>query len=334
MDYSVSHQAHDHGNLIEATLVKNVITLGRGSVSKAVVSGRVETLAKIVEALPKGTNPILQTARPTGWQEMIYSKNAEGVLYVMARGTPDAVTITIWGTRREEVQTTSWAMEKIILPPEKHLVQLLTKRNETIELYQLNNRIDPLVRTNYSEDVLVAFDRIVADIKEEKPRGRIAILHGEPGTGKTNLIKAIMEATHDTQHVIVPADVLPDLAGPDFVRALIEGKDDEKRMVLTVEDADSCLTRRTEDTQADIANVLNLADGIIGSLLDVYIIATTNQKEIDIDKALLRPGRLSVMASVGALSASEANTAFMRLTGRPGPFDRETTLAEVYAKAR
>jgi ATP-dependent 26S proteasome regulatory subunit len=68
--------------------------------------------------------------------------------------------------------------------------------------------------------------------------------------------------------------------------------------------------------------------------LDLRIIATTNAKKVQIDEAILRPGRLCVYCSVGHLPAKQAGEVFRRLTGSEQEFGEKTTLAEVYRLAR
>ncbi len=51
--------------------------------------------------------------------------------------------------------------------------------------------------------------------------------------------------------------------------------------MLIVEDADECLVQRGSDNMSTIASVLNISDGILGSILDVRVLATTNaEKEV------------------------------------------------------
>lgn len=93
-----------------------------------------------------------------------------------------------------------------------------------------------------------------------------------------------------------------------------------------------------------IQSLLNLGDGILGSLLDIRIVATTNADELRLDKAVTRPGRLSKMIDVNVLDPLTAQRIFRRLlpdadfpveiNGSTNPKDFNVTLAEVYALAR
>jgi SpoVK/Ycf46/Vps4 family AAA+-type ATPase len=86
-----------------------------------------------------------------------------------------------------------------------------------------------------------------------------------------------------------------------------------------------------------IGDLLNYADGIIGSIIDFRIIATTNAKEVEIEEALMRPGRLSKHVHIGYLSFEEANNIYIRLIdadeNAPRLDSGKYTLADVYAAA-
>lgn len=195
-----------------------------------------------------------------------------------------------------------------------------------------------IVRANYTDDVLVAFDTIIADLKSPDPKGRLSIFNGPPGTGKTYLIRAILQAADNSICVVVPPSLLEQLSSPSVIPSLIElrkqkGKD--VPIVFLVEDADDCLVNRGEGNMSTISAVLNLCDGILGSLLDIRVIATTNADKMRIDDALIRPGRLSAHVEVQALDLDKANEILKRL--KPDltlPEGNRFTLAQVYNIAK
>jgi len=207
-----------------------------------------------------------------------------------------------------------------------------------------------LERGNYEDVVLKGFDRIVADLSSAAPAGRIAILDGKPGSGKTFLVRGLLDAVKDVVFVIVPANLVTQLAQPGMIPALVSLHQSRggKPMVFLIEDADECLAPRMGDNMSAVSVMLNLGDGILGQLLDVRIVATTNAHHQEIDEAIKRPGRLSAMLHVGYLSAEKAGEVYERLTGKPARvypdmtnpldskplFNSKTSLAEVYQMAR
>ena len=108
----------------------------------------------------------------------------------------------------------------------------------------------------------------------------------------------------------------------------------EGPVVFILEDGDNVLTPRGKENLSLISTLLNFTSGILGSMLDIRAIATTNSPTKDIDPALMRPGRLSAHVTVGPLSTEQAIKIFKRLTGKKDGVTHATTLAQVYRDAR
>jgi len=127
------------------------------------------------------------------------------------------------------------------------------------------------------------------------------------------------------------------LSGPEFTLCLIHQREADKPLTLILEDADDCLIAREKNTaaKASLSALLNLSDGIMGATLDLRVIATTNQELGDIDRAILRPGRLLERVHVGLLTAPQASEVFARLSdGKTKKYRALTALAQVYEDAR
>ena len=81
--------------------------------------------------------------------------------------------------------------------------------------------------------------------------------------------------------------------------------------------------------------MLNATDGILGEMMDLRILSTTNASHNEIEPALLRTGRVSAHVEVGQLSPEEAQNAYASLKGaKPCAITEKVTLAEIYALAR
>jgi len=179
-----------------------------------------------------------------------------------------------------------------------------------------------LCRENYTSEVLVGLDMIEKSLLDPNPAGRISLLEGPPGTGKTRAVTAMLAALcNQARVVIVPSHMVADLSGPNLIGTLIGYPGPT---VLVLEDADSAMLSREAASEKDkdlntgaLASLLNLSDGLIGSLIDLRIVATTNAKVQEIDPALLRPGRLLCRTHLGNLNRTTAAKIVDRETGLP-----------------
>lgn len=215
-----------------------------------------------------------------------------------------------------------------------------------LSLSSIGNAGIPLVIDNYTPTVQADYKYAVKDLQSQSPSGRIVIMKGTPGTGKTHLVRALLLEVPDAMFVLISPDVVKNLAGPELLPLLMNYRGNSTGpIVLILEDADKCLVSRETDKEdiSSIQAILNLGDGILGSLLDLRIVATTNAAEFKMDPAILRPGRLSKMLDVTPLDFNTARGVFTRLVPdvkelpeklRAETLKFEMTLAEVYALAR
>jgi hypothetical protein len=218
----------------------------------------------------------------------------------------------------------------------------------------------PLVRENYEDKIVEGFDYIVNNLTNNNPLGKLVILSGNPGTGKTFFIKGLIDAiSKRSMCVILPAQLITELDGPSLVPVLLEHKyngrwdlDDDccdnpvgvnddsspksatKPIVFIAEDCDHYLVPREGANSSLISGLLNYTDGIMSDMLNIRFIATTNAPHLMIDAALKRPGRLLKHCFVGNLPVDQANDIYSRLTNGEGTefFDEEVSLAEIYAR--
>lgn len=195
-----------------------------------------------------------------------------------------------------------------------------------------------LSRDNYIPSAMDDYDHIVMDLKSVSPCGRVVVMNGLPGTGKTFLIRALLDSCPQATFVMIQPHMVPQLADPGLVSSIMGLKRNrpEGPIVFVVEDADSCLATRSVDNISAISAILNFGDGIFGSMLDVRIIATTNAKAEDLDDAIVRPGRLCRRLDLGELDGEQAKRVYLRLTDKELKCHKadKFTLAEIYRLAR
>lgn len=228
-------------------------------------------------------------------------------------------------------------------------IYAIIRQGMHLGLSSIGNAGIKLVDGNYTPAVMEDYRFIIKDLRSSAPSGRLVLMRGSPGTGKTHLIRAMLLEVPDAMFVLISPDMVTNLAGPELLPLLMSHRHGTGPIILVLEDADQCLVSRDKDNIASVQSLLNLGDGILGSLLDLRIVATTNAHELHLDEAIGRPGRLSKMLEVGPLDISTARSVFTRLLPEAKLPDELTkkfkeesvtsagykmTLAEVYSVAR
>jgi hypothetical protein len=129
-------------------------------------------------------------------------------------------------------------------------------------------------------------ENIVENLK--KNESGLFLFHGEPGTGKTTYIKHLSSQVRRDM-IYVPVAFIDSIVDPSFLPSLLR----KRHCVLVIEDAEKALLARDPgDASSFVSTILNITDGIMGNVFNIAIIATYNSPRQDIDKALLRKGRL------------------------------------------
>ncbi len=193
-----------------------------------------------------------------------------------------------------------------------------------------------LIEANYTKDALEGYNHITDCMSSQDPCGRLILLQGPPGTGKSYMIRSLVSNMKST-FIVVGSHMIAELSGPAILPVILScvDTDDPKPITFILEDSDIALSHRKNGGVAELSGLLNLGDGLLGEMMDIRIIATTNAELLDLDPAVTRPGRMCQHVNLKPFHPKEANALYASMVGKEATdLHKHATLAEIYRMAR
>lgn len=167
------------------------------------------------------------------------------------------------------------------------------------------------VARNYPPRVRNALTELFS-LQRPRNRGKLVLWHGEPGTGKTTALRAMIREwkewanAHyiaDPERLFADTGYLTEVISPGFGSA--ESAGGQWRLVIA-EDSDEYLKASARrESGAALGRLLNMSDGILGQGTNALIVLTTNERLDRLHPALTRPGRCLAEVEFARFSVEE-----------------------------
>lgn len=170
--------------------------------------------------------------------------------------------------------------------------------NRKVQLLDWAESVDK----NYPKSVLTQLEQL-KHLTTPIEGGKIILLHGKPGTGKTSFLRSLSMHWTDwchTSYITDPENFLG-AAGAmiqvitwDYDQYISEDiPDGDGYMLLIIEDADELISAdaKNRTSQGALARLLNIGDGLLGQSAKLLICITTNVDINNLHSAVSRAGR-------------------------------------------
>ena len=225
--------------------------------------------------------------------------------------------ISVWAVNPEEAQAEfqkwwdrySIKPKRERTPPNFEIITFGDGRpgTESVEVVSAFPRLDHDLALHYGADFPAWLSQYRQTLR--RCRSGLTIFRGEPGTGKTTLLRHLISNLRRTHRFYyLPTDNHEMITSPkmaDFWSSENRRHSGLKKVVI-LEDAESLLMQRSGDNRAALSNVLNVADGLLGEFLNLHLVCTINCEINQLDPAIIRSGRLLDSWQFRKLTAAEA----------------------------
>ena len=165
------------------------------------------------------------------------------------------------------------------------------------------------IEDNYSSEIVESTNKLVDLVKSQRFVGKIIVLQGDPGSGKSYWIKSFMREIKESNFhpvIVLEADKFFSSIAT-YYEVLDKFAEDRKNLVFIFEDSGRFFDRNAQMEKGNMVSVmLNITDGLISSGRRDLFLFSFNQDLGTLDKALIRDGRCLGRLKFGLFDKNKA----------------------------
>lgn len=180
-------------------------------------------------------------------------------------------------------------------------------------------QLDVDIDKNYNDDFKKPYEKICKIIEEDN-KSSLMLFYGDPGTGKSSIIKHLIAKYKSKEFIFLDGSLLASVGQDKIMSYFLENNN----TIFILEDCEKVLVNRDHYNNPVISILLNITDGIISDVLGIKLICTFNTAISQIDKALTRKGRLSLKYEFKPLAKEKAS----KILGHE--VNKDMPLSEIY----
>jgi energy-coupling factor transporter ATP-binding protein EcfA2 len=182
-------------------------------------------------------------------------------------------------------------------------------------------------KRNYVPAVQSKVEALMAKSSIKEEDGKLLLMHGAPGGGKTHLIRTLAWAWREWAQFEIIIDPESFLGSAAYMTEIVmDDYTDGKYRILVLEDSGEFIaTHAKERTGQGMSRLLNLADGILGQGQPLGFCITTNEAIGDLEASVTRPGRCLAQIEIPEFNIQQASNWLGYNVDRP------MMLAEMYS---
>jgi len=161
------------------------------------------------------------------------------------------------------------------------------------------------ISKNYPKTIAEKTQELIEKMKDDVV-GKTIFLSGNPGTGKSYLIKCIAKEVKDYYAPVLISQAEQFFSNITNYYQLIDIMQNESRLMLIFEDVGKLFAKNNPyESIQTISTMLNLTDGLIGCSRDDIFIFTFNQDIGELEDAVIRQGRCLANMKFALFTAEE-----------------------------